>query len=566
MINTKCHNHKNYWGLLVLFLASLMLSMSAHAGHLFTQAQANTPIALSAGQGIQITQLTYEQSNSPGNVSLNFGGDWSAGDAIKLTIGAWTATYAYDTPAAGAYQDGSTLDLQDPALAAANIDPNGQQTQWTVIANSGQFTFTGYRIYVVGATYNGTGAGPINQSQVVNANQLGGGGTFVPVAENPEINVATVLDSLVGNATGDMGAVLTVMSAMTPESKRLAMKLISPERSQVLGQSAMSTVGIALDTVQVRLDSLRSGVGLASSFQTSFNGHGGGQASQEGMSAGDETHNRNFWLKAFGGKADQNAKDGFAGSASDIAGLMAGYDTSIEGDWLLGAALAYAKSNVNMEDFRNGDGADINTYQLTGYFERGFDRWYLEGMLTYAYHNYETTRNTHLTGVAAGDFDGYLYGARVIAGMPIALREDMTLTPYAGIEAHHIKQNGYTEAGAGVLSLNVSANNADRVRSLIGAELGTLKKLADGSVLRPALKLNWRHEFLTDGVNTTASLLGGGGQFESTGQAVNRNIYGLTGRLNWEKTEQLELAVELGVEAGEGYRSLNGQLVGSWHF
>jgi hypothetical protein len=40
----------------------------------------------------------------------------------------------------------------------------------------------------------------------------------------------------------------------------------------------------------------------------------------------------------------------------------------------------------------------------------------------------------------------------------------------------------------------------------------------------------------------------------------------LTGRLNWEKTERLDLAIELGVEAGQGYRSLNGQIFGSWRF
>lgn len=565
-------NRNSGWCLAAFFLICLLLPLSARAGHLFTQASANTPINLTAGQGIQITQLTYEGVGTAGNVSINFSGGtantaWSAGDAIKLTIGSWTATYAYDTLTTaypGAVQTGSALVLQDPTLAATNIDPNGQQTQWIVIASAGDFTFEGYRIYTNAVTFNGTGAAPINQAQVVNASQLGG--TFVPVAGPGEVNIAGVLDGLVGNATGQMGNVLTLMSAMTPESKQLAMKLISPERSQVLGQSAMGTVTSALDTVQVRLDSLRTGVGVESGFRTSFNGYDAGHASATGSSAGDETLDRNFWIKAFGGRADQDAKDGFAGSSSDIAGLMAGVDTNIEGGWLVGASLAYAKSNVNMTDFRNGDGADIDTYQLTGYFGRTLDRWYLEGMATYAYQNYLTTRNTHLTGVAEGDFNGYLYGMRLLAGMPIAVREGVTLTPYAGIEAHHIKQFSYAETGAGVLSLNVSSNNADRLRSLIGAELGTLRKLNDGSVLRPALKFNWRHEFLADGVNTTASLLGGGGQFESTGQAVNRNIYGLTGRLNWEKTERLDLAIELGVEAGQGYRSLNGQIFGSWRF
>lgn len=549
-------------------LASMLFPVVANAGHLFTQASVNTPINLTAGQGIQITQQTYETGCCSGTVRLYFINDWSAGDSIKLTIGSWNATYNFDTLLAsfpGSSQSASNLTLVDNALTAANITPAGQPTQWIVIANAGQFTFSGYRIYVNGGdVYDGTGSGLINQAQVVNANQLTG--TFVSVAGPGEISVAGVLDSLVGNATGELGSVLTLMSAMTPESKQLAMKLISPERSQMLGQTSIAAVTSALDTVQVRLDSLRAGVGIKSGFRASFNQQNDGLAGTEGMSAGDKALDRSFWVKAFGGKADQKTKDGFAGSDSTIVGLMTGYDTHIGNGMLVGASLAYAKSDVDMSDFRNGDGARIDTYQLVGYFDRTADYWYLEGMLTYAYQDYKTQRNTHLTGVATGNFNGYQYGMRVIAGVPIALREDMTLTPYSGIEAHHISQGSYTETGAGVLSLNASADDADRLRSLVGVELGILKKLDDGSLLRPTLKLNWRHEFLADGVNTTSSFVGGGGQFESSGQAVTRNVYGLTARLDWEKTERLGLSVELGAEAGQKYRSLNGQLVANWRF
>ncbi|OGB24697.1 MAG: hypothetical protein A3I66_18070 [Burkholderiales bacterium RIFCSPLOWO2_02_FULL_57_36] len=576
------------WGKGFCFFVLLITSMAANAGHLFTQSNVNTPVSLEAGQQITVKQKTYEAGGgSNGRVTVNFSGGaddtaWSAGDALSITIGAWSNTFTYDTlVAAGGSQSSSLFSITDATLAAAGLTPAGE-IDWVVNATSGKFTFTGYRIYTAGNTLNGTGAGQIDQTQVVVAPPpvveapppvvappppvVVVPPTLVPAARPQEVGIAQVLDNLYGTATGQMQAVLTALTAMTQDSQQLALKLISPESSQVLGQSAVSTAAIAIDTVQVRLDSLRSGLGLRSNpaqgSNVSFNGHHG----ETGISAGNDAMDRSFWVKAFGGNANQDAKGGFAGADSNIYGMMFGHDKGLANGALVGASLAYAKTDASLSDFRTGDSAKVDTYQLTGYFSRPFERWYLEGMLAYAAQNYETTRNTNLTGVATGDFDGNLYAMRMTAGVPFKLNEILTLTPYVGVDAYRVTQSGYTENGAGVLSLSVSGNDANRVRSLAGTELTMLKKLNDGSVLRPSIRLNWRHEFKNEGVNTNASLVGGGAQFEATGQEINKNVYGLSGRLNWEKTDQLTLGLELGAERGSGYRSLVGQFYGNWRF
>lgn len=551
----------------LVMLAGLMFGSVANAGHLFTQASNNTPISLNAGQGLNVTQLTYENyGGTNGDVSIDFGGDWSAGDAIKITIGNWSETFAYDsTVANGGSQSSSSLFIHSSALVAAGLNPSGQ-VAWTVIATAGQFTWEGYRIYTTSGTFDGTGAAPINQSQVVDASQLGGSG-YTSIASSNQLGVAATLDGLSG-ATGQMGGVLAVLDAMTDSSKRDAMRLISPDRSQVVGQSAINTATTALDTVQVRLDNLR--VGMTGQSDMAMFNHGqvanNGRNSEQGMSSGNDTLDKTFWLKAFGGKADQSGRDGFAGSDSKIVGMMAGADKMLENGLVLGMALAYANTNVDMNDFRNGDSANIKTYQVTGYFAKNYERWFLQGMVSYAYQDYDTKRNTHLTGIARGNFNGNMFGSRVVAGMPFNLNETYTLTPTLGIEAYRINQDGFNEKGAGVLSLNVGSSDADRVRSLVGLELGMLKLLQDGSRIRPSLKANWRHDFIRDGMTTTSSFLGGGAQFESVGQKVNQDVYGLTAKVNWEKTERIGLAVELGTEKGDGYDAINGQITGTYKF
>jgi outer membrane autotransporter protein len=563
---------------LIAIFMFLALPGAAHAGHLFTQASANTPINLTAGNGIQVTQLTYEGQSTQGNVLVYFSGNWGSGDAMQINIGSWSRTFTYDSPLAGTSQSGSALSVNDPTLTAAGITTSPSM-QWTVIATAGTFTFEGYRIYVSNGTFNGTGAAPINQSQVVSASSLGGGG-FVPNATSQTVGLAKELEALSGGATGDLATIITAISNMTPEQQQQVIKQLSPETSQAIGQAAVNTAVAAMDTVQIRLDSLRTGVGVDQSA------HSGeydmiqaearasrrvahdeeGEADSMGLSAGNDSLKNHMWMKAFGGEASHDAKGGFAGSKDHVYGTMIGYDTTVN-NWLMGVALGYAKTNVNLTDYRSGDGADVQTYQATGYFGRSFGSWYLNGMFTYAMQDYETVRNTHTNfGVAQGDFNGDLYGLRVIAGMPISFRETLTLTPYAGLEVNYIKQDAYTETGAGVLSLNVQSDAVYRIRSLIGAELASLTKLSNGTAIRPSVRFNWRHEFNDDGVNTTTSLVGGGNMFETVGQNVDRDVFGVSARLVWERTETMNISVEAGVEGASGYSSWSGQVMAGWRF
>lgn len=568
---------KSYF--LMIFFAALFFSGSAQAGHLFTQASANTPINLTAGNGIQVTQLTYEGGGGMnGYVTINFGGDWDSGDAIQVNIGSWTQTFTQTTlVASGGTQSGSGLSITDATLTAAGITTSPSM-QWTVIATTGVFTFEGYRIYVANGTFNGTGAGPINQSQVVSASSLGGGG-FVPNATSQTVGLARELEALSGNVTGDLDTIITEISGMTPEQQQLVIKQLSPETSQAIGQAAVNTAVAAMDTVQIRLDSLRTGAGVNNTAHSGeydaiqAEARASRQASHDeddsnavGLSAGDDSLKNHMWMKAFGGEASHDAKGGFAGSDDHIYGTMIGYDTTVN-NWLMGVALGYAKTNVNLTDYRSGDGADVNTYQATGYLGRSFGSWYLNAMLTYAVQDYTTLRNTHTSfGVARGDFNGDLYGLRVIAGMPFSFRESLTVTPYAGLEVNYIRQDAYTETGAGVLSLNVASDSVYRVRSLIGAEVATLTTLSNGSTIRPSVKFNWRHEFHDDGVNTTTSLVGGSNMFETIGQNVDTDVFGVSARLLWETTETMNISFEAGVEAASGYSSWSSQVMADWRF
>lgn len=557
-----------FLGGFLLLLLSVGLTPVAEAGHLFTQASSNTPINLTAGFGISITQDSYEGGGSSGQVTLDFNDeattndpnkDWSAGDVLTITMGSWTQTYAYDTAAGdtdltNVSQDGGGFNATDATLNAASITPADGDT-WTVLANAGAFTFSGYRIYVNGKTFNGTGAGPINQDQVVTEDELGGGTGFEPAAESNQSDLGQHLDDIGGSVSGDLATIITELDGLEDAQKAAAMKQMSPEQSNAVTQSVASSTSTSLDTVQVRLDSLRFGTADGES---------------SGLSSGDDElskfQDRHTWIKFIGGKSKRDEKGGFAGSDSDFAGIMVGVDATTAEKLTLGAAFAYGKTDVSLNDYRDGDSADIDTYQLTGYFTYPVNKMYLEGMVSYAKNDYSTSRNTHISGVAKGDFDGEAVSARLVAGYPIHRKGQGTFVPYAGLEALHITQDDYTETGAGVLSLTVADSSADRVGSLLGIKFSFDKQLSDGSILTPTFDARWRHEFKKDGVTTTSSFVGGGGNFQSVGQDVDSDLLGLSARLNWAKTEDYSLGFEVDGEVAEGYVAGNIQLFGTWRF
>lgn len=257
--------------------------------------------------------------------------------------------------------------------------------------------------------------------------------------------------------------------------------------------------------------------------------------------------------------------DSFSGYTVKTGGLSLGMDKMFENEWVFGGAFTYARTKVFMNDIRTGDDDTINTYQLTGYTSRDFGKWYFEGMAAYARQTYDTNRYTGVSGVANGDFNGNQYALRATVGMPFELKNNYKLTPKAGLEWNYLNEQGYTETGGGPLALSVHGNSATRVRSSFGAELSTEKRAGEYS-LRPAVSLQWRHDFINDGLDTTASFTGGGTAFTTGGQNIKRNTTDLGLSLSVSKTKDFAFITQLNTEQASHYSGYSGQIQAQWKF
>lgn len=198
---------------LVLALSLMFVSGVSYAGHMFTQASSNTPTWIQSGQGIVIEQYGDEGGAGSGNMNIYLEANstvpdaadtsnsdwwqWSAGDVMRLNLPLTDATYTYTISYDAAAPEGcaydycsvtgtTTVSLGSTDLGGVGVTlpaHSGERNDgayvesdvnfvWSIEALAGEFSLGGYRIYTSAGTLDGTGAGPLTQDSVVDAEEV----------------------------------------------------------------------------------------------------------------------------------------------------------------------------------------------------------------------------------------------------------------------------------------------------------------------------------------------------------------------------------------------------------
>ena len=382
---------------------------------------------------------------------------------------------------------------------------------------------------------------------------------FQPVSGSLNLGAAVVLDSLVGNATGDMGNVLNTLLAL-PESERAAvLNRLIPISSHAVVQTSAQATGAALGTVSQRISTLRSDSGLL------VNGFAYMPA---GIFLGDELlkPKRSLWVQGMGFWNDQEDNADYAGYNSTTTGLTVGMDQAIWESITMGVAASFSRSDIDMSGIRKNDSTDVDSYQATLYTTFDLERVWVDSMVAYSTHQYKSSRDTTTNGIAKGDFDGNQLTCRLTLGMPLEIRENVTLTPSVGGEWSRMEQDAYEETGAGPLSLAVESTSASRIKSIVGAELkGRYSHGQDLNIIS-SLYLGWSHDFDNDGIDSVARFSGGGSSYITPGQSIPEDTFNLTMGLafNWQDKYELNLTAQ--GEKADDYQGMGGAFKCIWWF
>lgn len=295
------------------------------------------------------------------------------------------------------------------------------------------------------------------------------------------------------------------------------------------------------------------------------------QAAGSGIATGERSLDPALWGQFFGGGASQDDRDGVSGYHSNYRGLLIGGDVQATDNWRTGGLFSYAKTNLGNDGNNTGSSASVNSYGLTAYAGYDGKPWYVNLTAGIAQQQYSTVRAINYTGfsgVANGNFNGLQSSASVQAGYPLALSQDTTLTPLAGLTYSKLRQNGYTESGGNGAALNVNAATTTSLKGDLGARLERKFDTAYGE-MRPSLQLRWRHEFQNSRLNTGASFAAdasGATAFTTTGAAPLKNTGVMAVGITLARSKNMTVAATYTLEAGQGYTSQTGDVRLRWQY
>ncbi len=183
-----------------------------------------------------------------------------------------------------------------------------------------------------------------------------------------------------------------------------------------------------------------------------------------GMSSGNDFYgDKHVWFKPFGSKADQDDRNGVSGYKANTYGLAFGVDGTINSATRLGAAFAYAKSDINGQSSVAPQSADVSVYQLIGYGSYNLDeRTEVNFQADFGQNRNKGKRQIAFTSTTAtSNYDSYTGHVGVGLGRTYPLSSQTSLTPSVRADYTWIKDKAYAEEGAGLLSLNVDSRTTE---------------------------------------------------------------------------------------------------------
>lgn len=182
-----------------------------------------------------------------------------------------------------------------------------------------------------------------------------------------------------------------------------------------------------------------------------------------GLSTGDAVLSDNYvWVKPFGSWADQKDRDGVSGYEARSYGLTLGADGALSPKVRLGLGLAYANVDIDSKSSAPRS-SEVDVYQLIGYGSYSLDeRSNLSVQLDVGQAR---TKGQHqidfMSTTASGSYDSLTAHAGIGYARNYPLGEQSNFT--AGVRADYswVKDEAYSETGAGALNLQVQGRTSD---------------------------------------------------------------------------------------------------------
>ena len=276
----------------------------------------------------------------------------------------------------------------------------------------------------------------------------------------------------------------------------------------------------------------------------------------EGMASGDNIFKRGaMWVQGLFNKSKLDNTSKAKGFDADSNGIAFGAEKFVTDDTKVG--IGYAYTNTDIDGFMRDTDVDTHTAILYGEYKPS--NWYVNGIATYGWSDYEESKSVAGVGVKA-DYDVETFGLQAMTGYDMNFN-GLGITPEAGLRYVHIKQDAYKDSA----DQRVSANDSDILTGVIGAKVSKNFELSNGMNIKPEARIAATYDLMNDDVNSVVTLANGSA-YAVEGEALDRFGMEFGAGVTAEVNDNVELSLGYEGKFREDYQDHTGLINAKYKF
>lgn len=276
----------------------------------------------------------------------------------------------------------------------------------------------------------------------------------------------------------------------------------------------------------------------------------------EGMASGDSIFKRGaMWVQGLFNKSKLDDTSKAKGFDADSSGIAFGAEKFVTDDTKVG--IGYAYTNTDIDGFMRDTDVDTHTAILYGEYKPS--NWYVNGIATYGWSDYEESKSVAGVGVKA-DYDVETFGLQAMTGYDMNVN-GLGITPEAGLRYVHIKQDAYKDSA----DQRVSANDSDILTGVIGAKVSKNFELSNGMNIKPEARIAATYDLFNDDVNSVVTLANGSA-YAVDGEALDRFGMEFGAGVTAEVNDNIELSLGYEGKFRQDYQDHTGLINAKYKF
>jgi len=212
-----------------------------------------------------------------------------------------------------------------------------------------------------------------------------------------------------------------------------------------------------------------------------------------GIAAGDDPARYGLWSSPIYVDSNQATNNFAAGYKAITAGITFGFDTKVNDDAIVGAALSVLSTTAKFKGYKSGDKAKMESLLWSLYGLRQLtNNFFVQSVVTFGstkVHNTEYRRISNTaTQVAEGRYTSMSFSSEVLGGYNKVISNKFVITPMVGLDYKLVNDASYNETGAATnQNRKVMKKANDRIDFVAGLRVSSMPFIASEMEISPEI-------------------------------------------------------------------------------